>query len=56
MTLRPRQTRREPRKYYFNEAVTLYNASVTTGKVDGLVDAADKAIAADPTKSEAYYL
>jgi tetratricopeptide (TPR) repeat protein len=43
-------------KYYFNEAVTLYNASVATGKVDGLVDAADKAIAADPTKSEAYYL
>jgi tetratricopeptide (TPR) repeat protein len=43
-------------KYYFNEAVTLYNVSVSTGKVDGLVDAADKAIAADPTKSEAYYL
>jgi len=43
-------------KYYFNEAVTLYNVSVATGKVDGLVDAADKAIAADPTKAEAYYL
>jgi tetratricopeptide (TPR) repeat protein len=43
-------------KYYFNEAVTLYNVSVATGKVDGLVEAADKAIAADPTKSEAYYL
>jgi tetratricopeptide (TPR) repeat protein len=43
-------------KYYFNEAVTLYNASLTTGKVDGIAEAADKVIAADPTKSEAYYL
>ncbi len=43
-------------KYYFNEAVTLYNASLTTGKVDGVAEAADKAITADPTKSEAYYI
>jgi tetratricopeptide (TPR) repeat protein len=43
-------------KYYFNEAVTLYNSSLTTGKSDGVVEAADKAIAADPTKAEAYYL
>lgn len=43
-------------KYYFNEAVTLYNSSLATGKVDGLAQAADKAIAADPTKAEAYYI
>lgn len=43
-------------KYYFNEAVTLYNASLTTGKVDGIAEAADKAIAADPTRAENYYL
>lgn len=43
-------------KYYFNEAVTLYNASLTTGKVDGIAEAADKVIAADPTRAEAYYL
>jgi tetratricopeptide (TPR) repeat protein len=43
-------------KYYFNEAVTLYNASLTTGKVDGIAEAADKAIAADPTRTENYYL
>lgn len=43
-------------KYYFNEAVMLYNASLTTGKVDGIADAADKVIAIDPTKTEAYYL
>ena len=43
-------------KYYFNEAVTLYNSSLTTGKVDGIAEAADKAIAADPTKAENYYL
>ena len=30
--------------------------SVKTGKVDGLAEAADKAIAADPTKAEAYYI
>jgi tetratricopeptide (TPR) repeat protein len=43
-------------RYYFNEAVTLYNASTTTGKVDGIAEAADKVIALDPTKAEAYYL
>jgi hypothetical protein len=36
--------------------VTLYNASLTTGKVDGIAEAADKVIAADPTRAEAYYL
>jgi len=43
-------------KYYFNEAVTLYNSSLVTGKSDGVAEAADKAITADPTKAEAYYL
>ena len=43
-------------KYYYNEAVTLYNASLASGKVDGVAEAADKAIAADPTKADAYYL
>ena len=43
-------------KYYFNEAVTLYIAGLTTGKVDGIAEAADKVIALDPTKAEAYYL
>jgi tetratricopeptide (TPR) repeat protein len=43
-------------KYYYNEAVTLYNASLSSGKVDGIVEAADKTIAADPTKADAYYL
>jgi tetratricopeptide (TPR) repeat protein len=43
-------------KYYFNEAVTLYNSSVSSGKVDGVAEAADKAIAADPTRADAYYL
>jgi len=42
-------------KYYINESVTLYNVSVTTGKADGLVEAADKAIAADPTRADAYF-
>jgi hypothetical protein len=42
-------------KYYLNEAVTLYNASLRSGKVDGLSEAADKAIAADPTKADAYF-
>jgi tetratricopeptide (TPR) repeat protein len=43
-------------KYYYNEAVTLYNSSLTTGKVDGIAEAADKAIAAEPTRAENYYL
>lgn len=43
-------------KYYYNEAVTLYNAGLATGKVDGVAEAADKAIAADPTRADAYYL
>ena len=43
-------------KYYYNEAVTLYNSSLATGKVDGVAEAADKAIAADPTRAENYYL
>src|SRR5208283_2619988 len=43
-------------KYYYNEAVTLYNSSLATGKVDGVAEAADKAIAADPTRADAYYL
>ncbi|MEO6802363.1 MAG: tetratricopeptide repeat protein [Granulicella sp.] len=38
--------------YFFNEAATLYNA----GKMDDAGVAADKAIAADPKKAEAYYL
>jgi tetratricopeptide (TPR) repeat protein len=38
--------------YYFNEAATLYNA----GKLDEAGAAADKAIAADPKKAEAYYI
>jgi tetratricopeptide (TPR) repeat protein len=38
--------------YYFNEAATLYNA----GKVDEAAVAADKAIAADPKKADAYYI
>jgi len=42
-------------KYYINESVTLYNVSVTTGKADGLVEAANKAIAADPTRADAYF-
>jgi tetratricopeptide (TPR) repeat protein len=43
-------------RYYYNEAVTLYNAGLATGKVDGVAEAADKAIAADPTRADAYYL
>jgi hypothetical protein len=43
-------------KYYYNEAVTLYNSSLTTGKVDGIAEAADKAIAAEPARAENYYL
>jgi len=45
----------EPAKagmYLFNEAATLYNA----GKMDDAAAAADKAIAADPNKAEAYYI
>ena len=38
--------------YYFNEAATLYNA----GNLDGAGAAADKAIAADPKKADAYYI
>ena len=38
--------------YYFNEAATLYNA----GKLPEAEVAADKAIAADPKKAEAYYI
>ena len=38
--------------YYFNEAATLYNA----GKLPEAAAAADKAIAADPKKAEAYYI
>ena len=56
MMQRPRQTRRAPGSTIYNEAMTLYNASLKTGKVDGLAEAADKAIAADPTRAEAYYL
>ena len=43
-------------KYYYNEAVTLYNAGMAKGKMDGVAEAADKTIAADPTKADAYYL
>ena len=39
-------------QYYFNEAATLYNA----GKTAEAGAAADKAIAADPKKAEAYYI
>ncbi len=45
----------EPAKagmYFFNEAATLYNA----GKMDEAAVAADKAIAADPNRAEAYYI
>lgn len=45
----------EPAKagtYLFNEAATLYNAS----KMDEAAVAADKAIAADPNKADAYYI
>jgi hypothetical protein len=42
--------------YYFNEAATLFNAGNSTGKMDGVAEAADKVIAADPTKVEAYYV
>jgi tetratricopeptide (TPR) repeat protein len=38
--------------YYFNEAVTLYN----NGKLPEADAAADKAIAADPNKADAYYI
>ena len=38
--------------YYFNEAATLYNS----GKTDEAVVAADKAIAADPKRADAYYI
>ena len=45
----------EPAKagmYLFNEAATFYNA----GKMEDAAAAADKAIAADPNKAEAYYI
>ncbi len=45
----------EPAKagmYLFNEAATLYNA----GKTDDAALAADKAIAADPKRADAYYI
>jgi len=38
--------------YYFNEAATLFNA----GKPDEAGAAADKAIAADPKRADAYYI
>jgi tetratricopeptide (TPR) repeat protein len=38
--------------YYYNEAATLYNA----GKLDDAAAAADKAIAADPKRADAYYI
>jgi len=38
--------------YYYNEAATLYNA----GKLDESAIAADKAIAADPKRADAYYI
>jgi tetratricopeptide (TPR) repeat protein len=38
--------------YYFNEAATLYNA----GKLPEAGAAADKAIAADPKRADAYYI
>ncbi len=38
--------------YYYNEAVTLYN----NGKLPEADAAADKAIAADPKKADAYYI
>ena len=38
--------------YYFNEAATLFNAN----DMDGAAAAADKAITADPTKVDAYYI
>ncbi len=38
--------------YYYNEAAILYNA----GKLDDAAAAADKAIAADPKRADAYYI
>lgn len=38
--------------YYYNESVTLYNS----GKLPEAAAAADKAIAADPNKADAYYI
>jgi len=38
--------------YYYNESVTLYNS----GKLAEAAAAADKAIAADPNKADAYYI
>ena len=38
--------------YYYNEAATLYNA----GKLEDAAAAADKAIAADPKRADAYYI
>jgi len=38
--------------YYYNEAATLYNA----GKTEESAAAADKAIAADPKRADAYYI
>jgi tetratricopeptide (TPR) repeat protein len=41
-----------PATAYFNLCATQYN----TGNVDGALDACDKAIAADPTKADAYFI
>ena len=38
--------------YYYNEAATLFNAGAT----DDAASAADKAIAADPKRADAYYI
>ncbi|HEY0161517.1 MAG TPA: hypothetical protein VGB69_02455 [Edaphobacter sp.] len=38
--------------YFYNEAATLYNA----GQLDDAAAAADKAIAADPKRADAYYI
>jgi tetratricopeptide (TPR) repeat protein len=42
-------------KAFLNEAVMLYNVNLVGGKADGLVDVANKIIALDPTKPDAYY-
>lgn len=43
-------------RYYFNLGVTLYNNATDMDTRKKAVDAFDKAIAADPTKADAYYL
>jgi len=42
-------------QYYLNEAKMLYNLSLTSGSATGLVEVADKIIAADPTRPDGYY-